>query len=47
MCILFGGESEGKRPLERPKDRWKANTRMYLKLVGRARTGYIWFSIEK
>jgi hypothetical protein len=45
MCIGFGGESEGKRPLGRPKGRWEANTRMYLTLVGRARTGYIWFSI--
>jgi len=33
MCILFGGESEGKRPLGRPKRRWEANTRIYLKLV--------------
>jgi len=33
MCILFGGENEGKQPLGKPKRRWEATIRIYLKLV--------------
>jgi hypothetical protein len=42
----FGGETLGKRPLERPRHRWEDNIKMYLKEVGwGAWTGLIWLRI--
>jgi hypothetical protein len=47
MCIQgFGGKSEGKRQLERPRFRWEDNIKMNLREVGwDARTGSIWLRI--
>jgi hypothetical protein len=30
---MFGGENEGKQPLGKPKRRWEATIRIYLKLA--------------
>ena len=36
----FGGETEGKRPLERPRRRWEDNIKTVLQVVGcRGMTG--------
>ena len=31
MPVLFGGETEGKRPLERPRQRWEHYIEMKLR----------------
>jgi hypothetical protein len=42
------GKPEGRRPLERPRHRWKDNIKINLKYVGwGARTGSIWIRIGR
>jgi hypothetical protein len=47
MYRVSVGKPEGKRPLGRPRRRWKDNINMDLQEVGcRVRTGLSWFRIE-
>jgi hypothetical protein len=44
--VEFGGETEGKRPLGRPRHGWENNIKMDFQEVGwRAWTGLIWLRI--
>jgi hypothetical protein len=44
--LLFG-KPEGKRPLEKPRCRWKDNIKMNIQSVWRVWTGLIWLGIGR
>ena len=47
MCRVLAGKPEEKRPLGKPKRRWKDNIKMYLQELGLgASTVLIWLWIE-
>ena len=41
----FGGKSEGKRPLGRPRHKWEDNSKMDLQEVGRGCGDWSWLRI--